>query len=73
MKLDHVRKMRSRTPFRPFRIHLVNGEVLPVGNPESISVPADADDLFIVWTDQGCNLLEAGQVARLSVQRKVAK
>jgi hypothetical protein len=73
MKLDYVRKMRDRTPFRPFQIHLTNGEVLPVGHPESMSVPADEDDLFVVWTEQGWNLLEAGQIARLRVQRRTAK
>jgi hypothetical protein len=73
MKLDYVKRMRDRTPFRPFHIHLTSGEVLPVGHPESMSVPADEDELFVVWTDQGWNLLEAGQVARLSVQRRSAK
>jgi len=73
MKLTTVRKMRDRTPFRPFQIHLTCGEVLPVDHPERMSVPVDEDDLFVVWTDQGWNLLEAGQVARLRVQRKIAK
>ena len=73
MKLAYVKKLRNRSPFRPFQIHLTSGEVLPVDHPERMSVPADEDELFVVWTDQGWNLLEAGQVARLSVQRKVAK
>jgi len=73
MKLGSVRKMRERTPFRPFQIHLTNGQVLAVGHPENISVPADEDDLFVVWIGQDWNLLEAGQIARISVQRKVAK
>ena len=73
MKLDYVRRMRDRTPFRPFQIHLTNGEVLPVDHPESMSVPADEDDLFVVWVGRTWNLLEAGQVARVSVQRRNAK
>jgi hypothetical protein len=73
MKLDYVRKMRDRTPFRPFQIHLTNGDVLPVDHPESMSLPADEDDLFVVWTAQSWNLLEAGQVARVSVQRRTTK
>jgi hypothetical protein len=66
MNLDYVKKMRDRTPFRPFQIHLTSGEVLPVDHPESMSVPADENDLFVVWTSQSWNLLEAGQVARVS-------
>jgi hypothetical protein len=73
MKLDSVKRMRDRNPFRPFQIHLTSGEVLPVDHPESMSVPADEDDLFVVWTDRTWNLLEAGQIARVSVQRRNAK
>jgi hypothetical protein len=73
MKLDYVKKMRDRTPFRPFQIHLTTGEILPVDHPESMSVPADEDDLFVVWTDRNWNLLEAGQVARVSAQHRTAK
>jgi hypothetical protein len=73
MKLDYVKRMRDRTPFRPFQIHLTSGEVLPVDHPESMSVPADEEDLFVVWTSQSWNLLEAGQVAHVSVQRRTAK
>jgi hypothetical protein len=73
MKLDYVKKMRDRTPFRPFQIHLTTGEVLPVDHPENMSVPAGEDEMFTVWTDRNWNLLEAGQVARASVQRRTAK
>jgi len=73
MKLDDVRKMRNRTPFRPFQIHLTTGEVLPVEHPESMSLPDDEKELFVVWTRKDWNLVEAGQVARVSVQRRNAK
>jgi hypothetical protein len=73
MKLASVKKMRNRAPFRPFQIHLVTGEVLPVNHPENVSVPPGEEDLFVVWTDRNWNLLEAGQVARVSVQRRTAK
>ena len=73
MKLAYVKKMRDRSPFRPFQIHLTSGEVLPVDHPDNMSVPADEEDLFVVWTGQSWNLLEAGQLARVSVQRKSAK
>ncbi len=73
MNLAYVKTMRDRTPFRPFQIHLTTGEVLPVDHPDNISAPADEEDLFVVWTNRDCNLLEAGQVARVSVQRKNAK
>jgi len=73
MKLDDVRKMRNRTPFRPFQIHLTTGEVLPVEHPESMSLPDDEKERVVVWTRKDWNLVEAGQVARVSVQRRNAK
>lgn len=73
MNLATVKKMRDRTPFRAFQILLATGEILSVDHPERMSVPADEEDLFVVWTDQGWNLLEAGQVARVSVHRRNSK
>ena len=69
MKLNYLKKLKARTPFRPFQIHLTSGQVLPVDHPENMSVPADEDDLFVVWTYRNCNLLEAGRVARVCVHR----
>ena len=73
MKIDDIRAMRNRAPFRPFHIHLTNGEVLPVGHPEQMSLPDDEKEMFVVWTDKQWNLIEATQVARVSVVRKHAK
>jgi hypothetical protein len=73
MKLNFMKRLRRRNPFRPFQIHLNTGEVLTVDHPEQMSVPDDEDDLFVVWTARNWNLLEAGQVARVSVQRRNAK
>jgi hypothetical protein len=73
MRIDDLRKMRKRTPFRPFQIHLTTGEVLAVAHAEQMSIPANGTDLFVVWTDKDWNLLEAAQVARVSVLKRSAK
>lgn len=70
MRLGAIRKMRDRSPFRPFQIHLSTGEVLPVNHPENMSIPPDETDLFVVWTEGDWNPLESGQVARVPVRRK---
>ena len=72
MKIDKIREMRNRAPFRPFRLHMTNGEVLEVGHPERMALPEDEEELFVVWTDTW-NLLEAAQVARISVAKRNAK
>lgn len=73
MKIDDLKKMRSRAPFRPFQIHLANGEILPVEHPENMSLPGDETEMFVVWTENDWNLIEAVQVARVSVKRRTAK
>ena len=70
MKLTDLKKMRDRAPFRPFNVHLTNGEVLPIEHPENMSAPEDQDDLLVIWTKGDWNLVEARQVARVSVARK---
>jgi len=73
MKLTRIRQMRNRTPFRPFQIHLTNGEVLPVQHPEQMALPEDEEEMFVVWTKHDWNLVEAAQVARISVPSKFPK
>ena len=72
MKMDDIRAMRNRAPFRPFQIHLTNGDVLPIPHPEQMSLPDDERELFVVWTDTW-NLVDISQVARLSLLRKHGK
>ena len=73
MKIDGIRAMRTRAPFRPFQIHhLTNGEVLPVPHPEVMSLPSDEREMFVVWTDTW-NLIDVTQVARVSIARKHTK
>jgi hypothetical protein len=70
MKIDDIRATRNRAPFRPFQIHLSNGEVLAVSRPEIMSLPDDEREMFGVWTDKSWNLVDASQVAGLSSARK---
>jgi len=73
VQLDDLKKMRNRAPFRPFQIHLMTGEILPIAHPDNMSLPADETEMFVVWTNKDWNLIEATQVARVSVQRRNPK
>jgi hypothetical protein len=75
MKLSDLRKMRDRAPFRAFELHLANGETLPIQHPEHMALPPEeaGTDLFVVWVGPQWNLIEAGQVARVSVRRPRGK
>ena len=74
MKVSDIKKMRDRAPFRAFHLHLTNGETLPVRHRELLSMPAEAGtDLFVVWIGADWNLVDAGQVARVSLLDSKAK
>lgn len=60
--------MRERAPFRPFQLHLANGETFPVRHPDYLAVPPEVGvDVFVVWIGSDWNLVDARQVARLSL------
>lgn len=73
MKMTIIKRMRDRAPFRPFHIHLTTGEILPVNHPENMAVPEDKTEMFVVWVGSDWNLVDADQVARVSVRTKAAK
>jgi hypothetical protein len=73
MKIADLKKMRNREPFRPFQIHLSSGEILAIEHFENMSMPENETEMFVVWTAHDWNLVEAGQVVRLSVKRHAAK
>ncbi len=70
MKVTDLKKLRDRAPFRPFQLQLTNGEVLPVAHPECLSLaPESGTELFVVWIGRDWNLVDAGQVARVSLSK----
>jgi hypothetical protein len=74
MKVSDIKKMRDRAPFRAFQLHLTNGETLPVRHPEYLAVPPESGvELVVVWIGSDWNLVDAGQVARLSLLNSKAK
>lgn len=67
LTLNDLKEIRDRAPFRPFWIHLSNGESLPVEHPEHLSLqPAPGNELFVVWVGPKWNLVDVSQVVRLS-------
>lgn len=56
-----------RQPFRPFRIHLVDGGVLEVHHPEALAV--NGGFAALIERDGGASLFEADTVARIEGPR----
>ena len=73
MNLKVLREMRDRSPFRKFNIHLTNGEVLPCLHPDLLSFPRTGEiEIFNLWVGPDWNLVEAGEVARISLVKAKA-
>src|SRR5262245_26098508 len=69
MTIADLKKMQDREPFRPFIIHLTNGEKLPVQHSETMHVNPEAD-LFTLWVGPEWNLIDVAEVSRISVMTK---
>ena len=56
MRLTTIRNVVAESPFRPFRLNLVNGTSLTIPHPEFISFPPTAERFArdcVVWMPQG--------------------
>ena len=74
MSISDIKKMRDRAPFRPFQLHLTNGETLPVPHAEYVALPPeDGTELFVVWVGIHWNLVDAREIARVSVLERARK
>jgi hypothetical protein len=74
MTVARIKTMRERAPFRPFQLHLSNGETLPILHPESLAIAPDSGtQLFVVWVGIHWNLIDAAHVVRLSLLNSKSK
>jgi hypothetical protein len=60
-------------PFRPFAVHLANGDLLPVDHPELLSISPQVNDLFSLWVGKQWNLVDVENVSRISVLTRTEK
>ena len=74
MKIETIREMQHRAPFRPFNLHLTTGEVLRCEHPEQMALDLK-DGVLSLFTSEAphWNLIEAESVKRLSTEKRKAK
>ena len=73
MKIQDIKAMRDRAPFRPFLIHLSSGASVPVNHPEQLNFSPDVADLFILWEGPQWHLIDIAAVERLTTKTKSTK
>ena len=65
MRSDELRRLLTATPFVPFAVHLKDGRVLPINDPESARVTRD-DDSFMAYTSQ-FDIVYLAEIGRVEV------
>ena len=64
---ERIRELRHAEPFRPFRIHLANGETVVVEYSEAVAVSPNGCHA-VVMSRRSNRMIEIGSITRLEVQ-----
>jgi hypothetical protein len=71
MTLKTLREMRDAAPFKPFEIHLADGQALTVVTPDHLFFLPKSSEFLVVLHDGGFRFVDSAQV--VSVGRSPAK
>jgi hypothetical protein len=67
MTAEQFRKLREANPFRPFRIHLADGRVLPVLHRDFVSQSPGGRTIIVYDSDEAFNIVDLYLVTDLEV------
>ena len=62
MTLKTLREMRDVAPFKPFDIHLADGQTLTVITPDHLFFMPNSAEFLVVFRDGGFRFVDARQV-----------
>ena len=65
MEVSAIREARRAVPFRPFRLHLADGRVMTVGEPEWVMVSPTGRQVVAFRADSSMSILEPSQIVSL--------
>ncbi|MFH1562793.1 MAG: hypothetical protein ABIF11_05180 [Nitrospirota bacterium] len=57
MKIEELRNLYAKRPFRPFIIHLADGQEIPVDHPEFLAIAPGGDSVIVFRPGNGINYL----------------
>ena len=62
MTVKSIRELRDTAPFKPFDIHLADGQKLPVVTPDHLFIFPDASEFLVVLPDNAFRIVDSLQV-----------
>ena len=62
MRLRTLRGLRDNSPFKPFDIHLADGQKLSVVTPDHLFIFPNDSEFLIVMPDNAFRIVESSQV-----------
>ena len=73
MTLKTIRDLRDRAPFRPFDLHLAEGEVLTVPTPDHLFFVPESIDVIVGLVEGGFRIVDTTQIVSAGRVRPRAK
>lgn len=62
MTIRTLKELRDKAPFKPFDIHLADGQVLPVVTLDHLFFMPGMDEFVLVLPDGGFRIVDVAQV-----------
>ena len=53
MKIDELKNLATREPFRPFTVNLLNGDGILIDSPAALLFPKRRPELVIAFSEDG--------------------
>jgi hypothetical protein len=67
MTLDRLKELHHARPFRPFKMHLADGETSTVTHPESLAYSPSGRTIVVVAPDDSTQIVDLLLVSRIEV------
>ena len=70
---DEIQKLLHAQPFRPFRVHVLDGRALEIPHPDFALLTREHEMLVIDTEDEGLEMMNVDQITRFTLRRKQTK
>ncbi len=69
MNVDVLRRVHRARPFRPFRLHLVDGREVSVTHPENLIVTSDGRSVAVYVPREGTEIIDVPLLTAVDFRR----
>ena len=70
--IERIRELYWAKPFRPFTLHLADGQSVTVAHPELMALSANTKELFVMDPDGAGRFINVPQITEIKVKSRKA-